>query len=432
MVGGRLVGPDVEVDGAVIDSREMTPDALFVPVVAERDGHDFIEAALAEGAAATLSATEAHAGSGTAVVVDDTTVALQRLGSAIRDRIPDRVVGVTGSVGKTTVKDLCAAVLATTYVTASSVRSFNNELGVPLTLVNAADGVEATVVEMGARGPGQVAELCRVARPTIGVVTTVGLAHTELFGTLDAVVRAKGELIESLPDSGTAVLNAALPEVAGMATRTSADVLTFGEGGDVHSTDVSLDAGLRPRFQIQSPWGSVEVEVGVRGAHQVSNALGAAAVGLAAGVALSDVAQGLGVSDVSPWRMDLQTSPTGALVLNDAYNANPTSTEAALRALAGLEGARRTAILGSMAELGDHADAEHVRIAAIADDLGIRVIAVDAAAFGDGVDHVGDHGGALELLGRVAEGDAVLVKGSRVAGLEVVAAALLETAPVRD
>jgi UDP-N-acetylmuramoyl-tripeptide--D-alanyl-D-alanine ligase len=204
--GGTLHGPDVTVDGAAIDSRVLRPGALFVPVVAERDGHDFIDAALTAGAPAYLTARPP--GSGTAVVVADTSAALTDLGRWARGRLPGPVVGVTGSAGKTSTKDLLGAVLQRAFPTVVSERSFNNERGVPLTLVNGDDGTRGAVIEMGARGAGHIASLCEIARPDVGVVTNVSAAHTELFGSVDAVAQAKGELVAALPSSGTAVLNA--------------------------------------------------------------------------------------------------------------------------------------------------------------------------------------------------------------------------------
>jgi UDP-N-acetylmuramoyl-tripeptide--D-alanyl-D-alanine ligase len=424
LVGGRLVGPDVEINGASIDSRTILGGELFVAVVAERDGHDFIADALQAGAAAYL--TDRAPEGGTAIVVDDTLGAFTRLGAGARARIPDRVVGVTGSVGKTTVKDLCAAALSSTFVASASDKSHNNEIGVPLTLVNVHDDAEAVVIEMGARGLDHIAQLCDVARPTVGIVTTVGLAHTELFGHLDEIVRAKGELVEALPASGTAVLNADLAEVAGMASRTKARVLTFGFGdADVRASDVHLDAELRPRFHLDSPWGSVDVALEIRGEHQVTNALAASAAALAVGVGLPGLAEGLGSARLSPWRMELDVTPTGALVLNDAYNANPASMAAALRSLALLRAHRRVAVIGPMAELGDHAVEQHRAITALARELDVRVIAVGALDYGPGAEHVADLEGALELLGNPEGGDAVLLKGSRVAGLERLAELLL-------
>lgn len=422
--GGRLDGPDVTVDGASIDSRAITPGELFVPVVADRDGHDFIAAALEAGAAAYL--TSAPPVGGTAVVVDDTVAALQAAGALARTRLAATapVVGVTGSVGKTSVKDLLAAVLAQRLRTTASERSFNNELGVPLTLLNAPDGTEAAVVEMGARGIRHIAALCAIAAPTVGVVTRVAAVHTELFGSLEDVARAKRELVEALPTSGTAVLNAGDELVAAMAVHTDAAVVTYGEGGDVRATGVELDDALRGRFTLESPWGSVDVRLAVRGLHQVDNALAAASAGLVCGVVLDEVAAGLASGALSPWRMELATAPSGAVVLNDAYNANPTSVAAALRSLAALPARRRTAVLGVMAELGHGSAAEHAAIGALARELGIRIVAVAAPEYA--AEDVADIAAALAALGSLGEGDAVLVKGSRVAGLERLAAQLLE------
>ncbi len=425
IAGGRLEGPDAIVDGASIDSRSISPGQLFVPVVAERDGHDFIAAALAAGAAAYV--TSAPAVGGSAIVVDDTVAALQAAGRLARASLAPTaaVVGVTGSVGKTSVKDLLAGVLRQRRRTAASVRSFNNEMGVPLTLLNAPDGTEAVVVEMGARNVGHIAALCAIATPTIGIVTRVAAVHTEVFGTIDDVARAKAELVQALPASGTAVLNAADARVAAMATATDAAVVTFGAGGDVHAAAVTLDASLRGRFELRTPWGSAEVQLAVRGTHQVDNALAAAAAGLVCGVSLEDVVAGLAHAELSPWRMDLSTAPSGALILNDAYNANPTSVAAALESLAALPATRRIAVLGVMAELGAGADEAHAAIGALAARLGIRVVAVAASAYGS--EDVASVEEAVDLLGPLGAGDAVLVKGSRVAELERAAALFLET-----
>jgi UDP-N-acetylmuramoyl-tripeptide--D-alanyl-D-alanine ligase len=422
-VAGRLEGPDALVEGASIDSRTVRPGQLFVPVVAERDGHDFIAAALAAGAAAYL--TSRPPVGGTAIVVEDTVAALQALGRAARARVTGPVVGVTGSVGKTSVKDLLASVLSQRLRTAASERSFNNELGVPLTLVDAADGTEAVVVEMGARNRGHIAFLCGIASPTVGIVTRVAAVHTEMFGTIEEVAVAKGELIEALPADGTAVLFTGDWRVAAMATRSAAPVVMFGPGGDVRAEDVEVDEELRPRFRLVSPWGDAAVALAARGRHQVDNALAAAAAGLACGLSPEEVAAGLAVATLSPWRMELATAPSGARVLNDAYNANPTSTAAALRSLAALPAARRTAVLGLMAELGPTSDADHAEVGALARSLGVRVIAVAAPAYGG--EDVPDVAAALVALGELGPDDAVLVKGSRVAGLERLADALLSS-----
>jgi len=421
-VGGVLSGPDTDVTGATIDSRSVVGGELFVPVRAARDGHDFIGRALDAGAAACLSAE--GAGPGTTILVDDTASALADLGRAARLRIGERVVGITGSAGKTSTKDLLASVLGGPFRTAASERSFNNELGVPLTLVNAADDTEVVVVEMGARGVGHIAALCSIAHPTVGVVTNVGLAHTEMLGSLDNVARAKAELIESLPPSGTALLNADDPRVAAMRSVSSAEVLTYGvNSGDVRACDMSLDGELRPSFRLTSSWGSVDVRLGVRGAHNAANAVAAAAAALALGVPLEDVAAGLGRAHPSPWRMELNRSLDGGLVLNDAYNANPASTEAALRSLAALDATRRVAVLGPMLELGERSAAEHARIGALVRSLGIDLLVTVGAPSYEGED-VADIAGAIALVGPVGPGDAVLVKGSRAAGLERLATVL--------
>ena len=431
--GGQLSGPDVDVDGASIDSRTIGAGNLFVPVVAERDGHDFIQGALDKGAVAYLTEREPLPGT-TAIRVADTQKALADLGRHARSRIDGPVVGVTGSVGKTSTKDLLAAVLSTTFVTAANERSFNNELGLPLTLLNAPDDTQAAVVEMGARGIGHIALLCDIAHPSVGVVTRVAGVHLELFGSIDDVAQAKGELIESLPSDGLAVLNADDPRVIAMASRSSAPVISYGidssgaidEPADVYVTDITVGDDLRAAFTLHTPWGQTPVQLSARGAHQVSNALAAAAVAGGLGVGIDAIAAGLGAAQVSALRMELVTTPDGTAVINDAYNANPTSMKAALDALASLPATgRRVAVLGVMAELGADGAAEHAQIAADAAQRGIEVIAVDCDAYGAQVTHVADIDGALAALGELTAADVVLVKGSRVAALERVAAALL-------
>ena len=420
--GGRLLGPDVTVSGAAIDSRLVSGRELFVPVVAERDGHDFVPAALEAGAAAYLTARGAlpAAEGATAVEVDDTSSALSALGAhgrhLLQPGVDGRVVGVTGSVGKTSVKDLLAAALAARWRTTASAGSFNNELGVPLTLLCAPGDTQALVVEMGARGAGHVAELCAVARPAVGVVTRVAAVHTETFGTIDDVATAKSELVAALPASGVAVLNAADPRVAAMARRTAARVVMFGEAGDVRAEDVTLDDELRATFRLASPWGSGIVRLGARGLHMVENALAAAAAALVCDVALDDVAAALGHAGVSRWRMELATLPSGARLLNDAYNANPVSMAAALRALAGLPARRRVAVLGLMAEIGPSSESEHRAVGDLARDLGVEVVALGVPAYGG--TPVADLADAVAALGDLGPDDAVLLKGSRVAGLE--------------
>lgn len=425
-VGGTAVGPVVEIERVGIDSRRIRSGDLFVPIVAERDGHDFIEAAMAAGAAAHLTSRELVEGS--AVRVEDTADALTALGAAARDRLGDRVVGVTGSVGKTSLKDLLRAVGGTTWRTWANPGSFNNELGVPLTLCNAPDGTELTVVEMGARGRGHIAELCDTARPTVGIVTVVAGAHLELFRSLDGVAEAKAELVRSLPASGLAVLNADDDRVAAMVADTSARTLTFGiDRGEVRAADVGLDPELRPWFRLRSPWGDTDVVLGVSGRHQVVNALGAAAAALGLGADVEAVAAGLADARLSAHRMALRTLPDGLRILDDAYNANPTSMLAALDGLAALPATRRIAVLGTMAELGSDGVRAHEEIGRAARERGLTVVTVAEPAYGItgelAVDGPEAAAALLESMGLGAE-DAVLVKASRSAELERVVALL--------
>jgi UDP-N-acetylmuramoyl-tripeptide--D-alanyl-D-alanine ligase len=426
-IDGRLIAPSgepdasIEVDGVSIDSRSDLDGRLFVPLVAARNGHEFIADAVAKGAAAYLTSQPARTDlAAPAIEVADTSAALTAIGVAARRRLDGPVVGITGSVGKTSVKDLTLAACRSAGPAWASAASFNNELGVPLTLANAPDGGGVTIVEMGARGIGHIEELCSVARPTIGLVTCVALAHSELFGSLAEVARGKGELIEALPPDGTAVLNADDPNVAAMAARTEARVLTFGTAApaDVRLESVTVDRLLRPTMAVVVDGERVEPTLQVRGAHMALNATAALAAALAAGVPLHLAVEGLVGAGSSRWRMEVLEAPGGALVVNDAYNANPTSMRAALRALGELEAERRVAVVGVMAELGEEGPAEHRAIVDEALAVGIEVVAVDAPAYGDRARHVTDRDAARLAVGPLGPGDAVLVKGSRVAQLE--------------
>ena len=428
-VDGTIEGDSAAtIDRATQDSREIDSagEWLFVPLVADRDGHDFVPAAVAGGARIVLAGRPVDAGDATVVRVADTGEALIRLGTASRRRLArSQVIGITGSVGKTTTKDLALAVFSQWGGVQASVRSFNNEIGLPLTLINAAEtGADYVILEMGARGIGHISMLCEIGQPTIGVVTTVGSAHTSEFGSVEAVADGKGELIEALPASGLAVLNADVPLVAAMADRTSARVVMFGAGGDVRAESVELSDDLIPRFRLVSDWGAVDVELGARGIHLVDNALAVAAAALPTGIPPEAIAEGLATPVMSPMRMDLRRTSSGARVLDDTYNANPMSVAAALRSLAALPAERRVAVLGVMAELGDESTVEHQRMAALAGSLGIEVIAVAAPEYGPTAAHVSDHADAADRIGALGRDDALLVKGSRVAALERLVAAL--------
>jgi len=415
-LGGELVGPDVTVDGASIDSRTVRPGQLYVPIVAERDGHAFIAAALEARAGAYL--TMRPPAGGTAVVVPDTAAALMDLGRLARARVGVGVVGITGSVGKTTTKDLLYGCLSAAFPAAASERSFNNELGLPLTLLNAPDDVQWVVLEMGARGVGHIERLARVARPDVGIVTSVAMAHVEFFGDLDGVARAKGELVASLPATGIAVLNRDDPRVAAMASVSPCPVLGYGvdDDADVTAEDVVLDADLRPRFRLVTPWGTGEARLALHGVQQVPNALAAAAAALWCGVPFDTVVHALSEVTGSPLRMEVRHPPDGPVVIVDCYNANPASVEAALRSLAALGSGRKLALLGLMAELGDGTGAEHRHMAALAADLGIEVVGYQTDLYGPS--QVAGADDAVTLLQTMGSGDALLVKGSRVARLE--------------
>jgi UDP-N-acetylmuramoyl-tripeptide--D-alanyl-D-alanine ligase len=429
-LGGTLVGPDVTIDGAGIDSRIIGPGQLFVPIVAERDGHAFIAQALEAGAPAYL--TEREPVGATAVVVGDTARALMDLGVAARRRMSGHVIGITGSVGKTTTKDLLSHCLAAAFSTAASERSFNNELGLPLTLLNAAADVQWVVLEMGARGAGHIERLARVARPDVGIVTSVAMAHVEYFGDLEGVARAKSELVAALPASGVAVLNFDDPRVARMAPASPCPVLGYGvdAAAEVRAEDVVLDAELRPGFRLVTPWGKGDVELGVHGVQQVPNALAAAAAALWCGVALESVVTSLAGATGSPFRMEVHRQANGPVLVVDCYNANPASTEAALRSLAALPAQRRVALLGLMAELGGETAAEHERVRRLADELGIEVVGSQTDLYGP--DQVAGVDDAVALLRQAGAGDAVLIKGSRVARLEDVARAYGSAAGVQS
>jgi UDP-N-acetylmuramoyl-tripeptide--D-alanyl-D-alanine ligase len=444
---GSRGDPTTVVRGPVVaDSRRVVDGALFVAVAGEHvDGHDFAVKAVADGAVAVLAARPIDA---PAVVVDDTVLALGRLARGYLGRLDPTVVGITGSSGKTSTKDLLAQVLGRFAPTVAPEGSFNTEVGVPLTVLRADADTRFLVLEMSARGVGHIAYLCGIAPPRIGVVLNVGVAHLGEFGSRETIARAKGELVEALPaDGGVAVLNADDPLVSAMRSRTKARVVTFGLGpdADVRAGDVRLDELARPRFRLSTPHGELDVRLALHGAHQVANAAAVAAVALELGMPPDRLAAALrDARPVSKWRMEVRSRPDGATVVNDAYNANPDSMRAALAALvamAGQAGARRRAfaVLGVMAELGPHSEAAHVEVGRAAAASGLdRLVVVGEAAAGiaqgavagglpaAAVTVVADAEQAVALLrGQVQGDDVVLVKASRSADLQRVAQALL-------
>ena len=411
--GGTLFGPDVMLDGVSFDSRTLATGQLFVPIVAERDGHDFIPAALQRGAGAYL--TQREPGSGTSLVVADTAQALMKLAAWARTRLDARVVGITGSVGKTTTKDMARAALGAGLPTWANERSFNNDQGLPVTILNSPDATEALVLEMGMRGFGEIARLCEIARPDIGVVTRVAEAHTERVGGIAGVARAKAELIEALPVTGTAVLNADDFRVAAMRSVARCTVVTFGTSAsaDIHIDDLSLDGLARPRFTLRTPWGTSRIELALSGAHMATNAAAALAVAGLCGVDLEAASAAVAQASLSPWRMEVSRTASGAVLINDAYNANPASMRAAITTLASMTvSGRRVAVLGVMAELADP-PRDHAEMADLLRANDIELVAVGTDLYG-----TPQRADALDVLRSLTADDAVLVKGSRVAGLE--------------
>jgi UDP-N-acetylmuramoyl-tripeptide--D-alanyl-D-alanine ligase len=434
VTSGVLAGADpaVRVTGGVeFDSRRVGPGGLFVAFVGARvDGHDFAAGALAAGAVAVLGTRRLPGVP--MVLVDDPLAALAALARAVVDRLPGlTVIGVTGSSGKTTTKDLIAQLTGPLGPTVAPAGSFNNELGHPYTVLRADPNTRFLVLEKAARGPGHIAHLCRVAPPRIGVVLNVGAAHVGEFGSLAATARAKGELVAALPADGLAVLNADDPRVAAMAARTAARVVRVGESpdADLRATDVRLDERGRPSYTLVTPAGAVPVRLGLTGAHQVGNTLAVAAVGRELGLDPPALAAALAALRlVSPRRMDVFDRPDGVTVIDDSYNANPDSAAAALRALAALGRGRRTvAVLGYLAELGEHERAGHERVGGLAAALGVDrlvVVGEQAAPIHDGASGqrqwegrsvlVADQEAAVAVLRReLRPGDVVLVKGSR-------------------
>ncbi|MFF4538612.1 UDP-N-acetylmuramoyl-tripeptide--D-alanyl-D-alanine ligase [Streptomyces aureus] len=446
VVGGQtydIPDPELQVTGPVVrDSREVESGSLFVAFVGERvDGHDYAEAVIEAGAAAVLASRPVGV---PAVVVDDVQTALGALARHVVERLGATLVALTGSAGKTSTKDLIAQVLGSKAPTVFTPGSLNNEIGLPLTALSATDETKFLVLEMGARGIGHIRYLTELTPPRIGLVLNVGTAHIGEFGGREQIAQAKGELVESLPEDGAAILNADDPLVRAMASRTKARVILFGESGeaDVRAENVRLTESGQPSFSLRTPSGCSDVTMRLYGEHHVSNALAAAAVAHELGMSADEIARALSeAGSLSRWRMEVTERPDGVTVVNDAYNANPESMRAALRALAAMGKGRRTwAVLGQMAELGDEALAEHDAVGRLAVRLNVgKLVAVggreaswlqlgayNEGSWGEESVHVSDAQAAVDLLrSELRPGDVVLVKASRSVGLERVALALL-------
>ncbi len=433
LTGGRVVGcdapDDVVVDGVVTtDSRDCTPGSLYVARIGEHaDGHAYIDSAVRAGAVAALVSRPVQGAA--QVVVEDVQTAFGAVARGVVDRAPElRVVGITGSSGKTSTKDLLASVLSSVAETVAPVNSLNGEIGVPLTVCRVTPATRFLVAEMGARGIGHIAYLTRIAPPQVGIVLNVGSAHVGQFGSRANIAVAKAELPQAVPAEGLAVLNADDPIVAAMGDGLACRVQLVGlsPDADVRADDVVLDERGRAAYTLVCPQGTARVTLRQSGAHHIGNSLAAAAAALELGLSLDQVCAGLSAADAaSRWRMELTERPDGVLVVNDAYNANPDSVRAALDAVAAMAvTGRRWAVLGGMLELGADSDAEHEAVGAYAARLGFdRLVAVGegarpvAAAF-PGAQWLADTDAAQRLIEeQVVAGDVVLLKSSRDSGL---------------
>lgn len=455
VTGGTVVfgSSDAVFAGVTIDSRRVPTGCAFVALAGERaDGHDFVGSALEGGArvavvsrwdeALASAVRDARAGERAVVCVPDAAQAVRDLAAFHRARLHCPVVGITGSTGKTTTKDFLAAVLATRFRVTATRGNRNNELGVPLTVLEAGLDTEVLVVEMGMRGEGQIEDLCAIVRPTLGLVTNVGQTHMELLGSQEAIVRAKGELVRCLPAHGRAFLNGDDAYSRSLADLSAAPVTWYGAGDacDVRAYDVEVDDEGRPTITLAAGDESVRFALPVPGRHNAYTAAAAASVSLYLGSTLEDVAAGLSAVVLSDMRMQVFTAANGVTVINDAYNASPTSMRAAVAALADIRtGGRRVAVLGDMAELGSLEELAHFQLGESVAASGIDTLVTvgeRARRIADGARAAGMAEGLVRPCSSVDEvsevlddlleaGDTVLVKASRSMGLERVVEGIL-------
>jgi UDP-N-acetylmuramoyl-tripeptide--D-alanyl-D-alanine ligase len=439
VVGGQLHGEDILVNGpAVLSSQKASPGSIFLAIKGERvDGHEYVLDAFTRGAVLAITT---HKVDQRCIVVENVTTAISALAKYLRDELPELIViGITGSQGKTTTKELLASVLAIKGSTIAPEGNQNNELGVPLTLLHCTAETRYCIIEMGARHQGDIAALCAIARPNIGVVLRVAAAHLGEFGSLEMIAATKSEMIETLQKDGVAVLGNYDSFTPSMKMLHEGKVITFGESGveDIRAADIELRDG-RPHFDLVTPEGRSTVALRLVGIHQISNALAAASIAHSLGFTADEIAGALSLAEThAPWRMELHELPD-MLLINDAYNASPDSMAAALRTLAHLSqerGGESWAFLGKMAELGESSEAEHAAIGTLASEIGIdHLVAVGAQEYaGDlglhssvSVHHFESIEKALEIAMHIHRGDVILCKGSRSAGMEVLADQLKE------
>lgn len=437
-IGGELVqgNAEVEITGVSTDTRTVKPGDLFFAIVGETfDGHAFIHTAVEKGAAAVIISHPAEI-EGTVIKVPDTLVALGDLAMWHRQRYNVRVVGITGSVGKTSTKEMVAAVLSSKFKVLKNAGNFNNEIGVPMTIFQLEPEHEILVQEMAMRLPGEIAELAEIAKPDIGVITNIGLSHIERLGTQDAIAAAKSELLESLPEEGIAVLNINDPYFGFLAQKASAGIISYGvDEGDVQAQCVSMDEGGHPSFDLVIGQLRKHVTLSVAGAHNVPNAAAAAAVGVSFGMTLDEVVEGLESIHPTDKRANV-IEAHGYKVYDDTYNASPASMTSALHTIASMAGDRKIAVLGDMLELGDHAEAAHHYVGKIAGESGLDML----VTVGELSKHISEGArsagrcnthefsnseeAAAAMKAEAKPGDVILVKGSRGMKMEKVVEAL--------
>jgi len=366
-VDGRLnIEAEFEIDSVSTDTRQLEAGDLFIALIGENfDAHNFLEQAFAGGAkAAIVEAGRDYDFEQPLIEVEDTTRALQDLANYYLQQFSIPVIAVTGSTGKTTTKDLIAAVVGQRYKTLKTKGNFNNQIGLPLTLLELDSSYQAVVLEMGMRGLGQIARLAEIAQPDIGVITNVGLTHIELLGTVEKIAEAKSELVQSLPSTGLAILNSDDRRVKEMAKKTTARTIYYGreKDADLQGVQVETLADDRVRFELVQAEENLEIILGMPGEYNVYNALAAIAVGLELDLSLEEISSGLNTASLTEKRNQILTTDLGLKIINDTYNANPTSVAAGLKTLAQIAEDRTIAVLGDMLELGAIAEEEHYRV----------------------------------------------------------------------
>jgi UDP-N-acetylmuramoyl-tripeptide--D-alanyl-D-alanine ligase len=440
---GELISGDPEgkITGVSTDTRTLKPGDLFVALTGESsDGHKFLADALTRGASGVVVSRKVESKHLT-IRVDDALVALGELAAYYRSKFSPTVVGVTGSVGKTTTKEMIAAVVAARGPVLKNAGNFNNEIGLPLTLFELAPKHKTAVVEMAMRGPGQIAYLARIARPSIGVITNIHVTHIELLGSLDAIADAKGELLDFLPSDGAAILNADDAYFDYLSRRSNARVISFGEGpkAEVRAVSAGLDSKGCCSFEVITPTGSFDVRVPVPGEHNIKDALAAIAVGEVLGIEHKHMREALANFTAPEKRSNVIPTRRGFVIIDDTYNASPASVLSALKTLSMMEGGRRIAVLGDMLELGEHAVNAHMEIGRAVRENGVDMLvvvgqlaklisraAIDAGLPVDAVSEYDDSWqAASEVPGKLRERDVVLVKGSRSMKMERVVEGLL-------